>query len=138
MPPRNSSPRVLLIAVLLVSLSEPGWTLPKGLAELSPITVTVPPPVRSRHHPDIREMPPEIRMAGSGEEWAAEVGAHVGRVASSWSEGTSVPLLGPVVRGFVRAGQTAYRFRETMESRYGVVVRPVGREGVAVMMRRRF
>lgn len=83
-------------------------------------------------------LPPERRMPGSAQELAVEVGSQVGRVLGAWSEGTSVPLLGPVVRGFVGAGRRAYRFQESMESRYGVFVRPVGREGVAVMMRRRF
>lgn len=129
--------RLFIGALVLLVTSLPAHALPKGLAEANVVPARAPQVFQRESPVDIRILPPEERMAASGEEWAKEVGSHVGRVAASWSEGASIPLLGPMVRSVVRVSRTASGFKDMMEDRYGVSMRRYG-DGVAVMMRRRF
>jgi hypothetical protein len=129
--------RLLVAGLVVVALHLPVRALPKGLADAHALPVRGPEMFRNESPVDIRALPPEERMAASGEEWAKEIGSHVGRVASSWSEGSAIPLLGPMVRSVVRAGRSASGFKDMMEDRYGVSMRRYG-DGVAVMMRRKF
>ncbi len=129
-----------IVAVLLPLNAVPSLALSKGLLDPLPAPVAMP-IEREAVRPaevDISYIPAVKPMPANGEQLAVEVGSQLGRVASSWSEGTSLPFLGSLVSGIVRIGRRAYGVKETMQDRYGVTMRSYGSGGVAVMYRRRF
>jgi hypothetical protein len=116
----------------------PASALSKGLLDAEPATPVTRAPVAERGaNVDIHYIPPLDEGPKTKEELAIEIGSQIGRLAESWADGTSLPLLGGMVGGVVRMSRRAVAFGDHLKDQYGISVRSHN-SGVAVMMRRRF
>jgi hypothetical protein len=129
---------LVLLFTLLVFSSVPSAALSKGLLDAEPVTPVTRAPVTERGaNVDIHYIPQLDEGPKTKEELAIEIGSQIGRLAESWADGTSLPLLGGMVGGVVRMSRRAAAFGDHLKDQYGISVRSHN-SGVAVMMRRRF